>query len=104
MGDSQAMKSLEQELLILRDWICLHWGFCNVSSSDEWLTITKCKSLEAHEFAIAVLRAEGFDHPEAEANRARLIRGRFIEHFGTTVVFQEQFNDEDDASASGPLI
>ena len=44
----------------------------------------------AREFAIAVLRAEGFDEPETEKKWLRLLTRRFIEQFGADEVSDEQ--------------
>jgi hypothetical protein len=41
---------------------------------------------EANEFAIEVLRAEGFDAPDTERQFKRALKERFIEHFGMDTV------------------
>ena len=81
------MKSLEQELIVLLDWICRHWGFC--IPVDDRLRISRSERLGAREFAMAVLRAEGFDTPETELKWLRLLTARFVEHFGAASVSVE---------------
>jgi len=90
------MKSLEQELRTLLDWICVHWGFCTMSDN-EWLSLTQSNRIEAREFAIAVLRANGFDPPEAELDWGRRLKARFIEHFGVAEVSENDFAVEKDS-------
>lgn len=87
------IKSLEEELVILLRWICLNCGFCSISD-DDYRAITRSKRLEAGEFAIAVLRAEGFNPPEAEVEWGRRLKARFIEHFGVAEVSENDFADE----------
>ena len=89
------MRHLEQELSNLLDWICGHWGFC-IPAADR-IRIAQSKRLEAQEFAVAVLRAEGFIEPETEKKWARLLKGCFVEHFGTDMVSEEQFGAEETA-------
>jgi hypothetical protein len=74
------VNSIEQELTILLDWIFPHWGFC--IPVDDRLRISRSESLGAREFAMAVLRAEGFSTPETETKWMRLLTARFVEHFG----------------------
>jgi hypothetical protein len=92
------VKSLEEELVILLRWICLNCGFCSIPD-DDYRKITKSKRLEAGEFALAILRAEGFDPPEAELEWMRRLKARFIEYFGRAVVSEEEFSDEDSSAA-----
>ena len=56
--------------------------------------------MEAREFAIAVLRADGFDQPDVEIEWIRRLTGRFIEQFGMDAVSEDQFSDEDSAPTS----
>jgi transposase len=70
--------SLEKETRVLLDWLC--GGFC--IPPEEVERIAASESLGAAEFAIEVLRAEGFPNPEHEVQWCRKIRRRFVEHFG----------------------
>jgi hypothetical protein len=83
------MSSLEKELSILLDWLCRKWGFC-IPPADN-LRISKSKHFEAGQFAIEVLRAEGFETPEYELEWTQRIRERFIEHFGRAVVSEDDY-------------
>jgi hypothetical protein len=74
-------------LTLILDWLCQHWGFClpqydriKICSIDHW---------DAREFAVAVLRAEGFASPEAEKKWIRQLSAKFIEHFGAGAVSED---------------
>jgi hypothetical protein len=94
------VKSLEQELSILLDWLCRHWGFC--IPADDRLRIATSGHIEANEFAFAVLLAEGFEQPETETKWMRLLRDRFVEHFGTATVSAEELEETDNTCLSQP--
>jgi len=83
----QPVKASEQEIDRLLDWLCRHWGFC--IPADERLKIARRRPLAARDFAIAVLRAEGFVEPEMEIKWMRQLAARFVEHFGTTTIPEE---------------
>jgi hypothetical protein len=82
------VKTSEQEIDWLLDWLCRHWGFC--IPADDRLTIARQRPLGAHEFAIAVLWAEGFDQPEIEKKWMRQLTARFVEHFGANAIPREE--------------
>jgi hypothetical protein len=86
------VKSIEQQLSVLLDWICLRWGFC--IPVEDRVRLTKSSRLEAHGFALAVLRADGFDEPENEKKWMKLLSERFVEHFGTAIVSSEEGSEQ----------
>ena len=71
--------SLKKELYVLLDRLCGEWGFCIAREDVD--RIAASESLNAGEFATAVLGAEGFN-PENEVHWVRKIKRRFVEHFG----------------------
>jgi hypothetical protein len=83
------MTSLEKDLGFLLDWLCTEWGFC-IPPADK-VRISRSERLEAREFAIEVLKAEGFDPPEYEIEWMRRIKARFIKHFGRSVVSTDEY-------------
>lgn len=76
------MPSLERDILVLLDKLCLESGFC-IPPVDA-VRISQSASLTADEFASEVLRAEGMN-PEYELSWYRAIRKCFIEVFGRSV-------------------
>ena len=84
------MNSLAEELGILLDWLCRKWGFC--VPPDDKLRISRGKRFEAREFAIEILRAEGFGPPEHELEWIRRLSASFIEHFGKAVVSVDDYD------------
>ena len=83
------MNPLEKELVILLEWLCREWGFC--IPPDDRFRIARSSRLEAGEFAIDVLRAEGFEQPEHESQWIRRIKARFVEHFGRSLVSVDDY-------------
>jgi hypothetical protein len=55
-------------------------------SLDAMREIAARKSISAHEFAMAVLIAEGFEHPEYELDLQRMLRKTFFDWFGRATV------------------
>ena len=74
-------QSPEERLQYLLDDLCVEWGFC--IPSDDAARIAASNILDADEFAVAVLRAEGMV-PEYEKKWRHLIKERFKERFGTS--------------------
>ncbi len=72
--------SLKSELEKLLGQICVEWGFC--LQGNEYEEITESNKIDATSFALAVLRAEGFEPPENEIEWLRRLKNRFINHFG----------------------
>ena len=60
--------------------LCVEWGFC--LPPDDAERIAQGQNWRADEFALAVLRAEGFIPPESEKKWRRRIRQRFRDLFG----------------------
>jgi hypothetical protein len=81
--------SLQSELSVLLDWLCVEWGFCIPPNDAE--RIAASTSLEAAEFATEVLKAEGFPSPEYEIEWSRKIKRRFVEHFGADSVSDKNY-------------
>lgn len=78
-------RSHETEVTVLMDRLCADWGFC--LSPDATANISRRDKLDAHEFAVLVLSAEGLTEPESELHWIRRIRARFVEHFGRETIF-----------------
>ena len=77
--------------------LCRNWGLCGFSTED-WRKITNSRRIDAREFAIAVLKADGpkdieYD-PETEVELMRRIKGRFIEYFGKVEVSEDEFRED----------
>jgi len=85
------MKSLEKELGYLLDLMVNEWGFCGISTEDRQ-RIAKSERLDANEFAQQVLQADG-DDPESELRLRRMLKKRFVEHFGRSAVSRVEFDD-----------
>ena len=81
-GNTKRKPDLLKDIDFLLGDICRELGFCNRLSARD-LTAAG-SSLDATEFARAVLQAEGMN-PEYEANWARRIRERFVAKFGPSV-------------------
>ena len=64
----------------LLEFLCVRWGFC--LSPDEQKRIEFKVEWSAEEFAISVLKAEGFN-PEYESKWVRRIKEKFTEYFGS---------------------
>jgi hypothetical protein len=82
------MTGLENELDSLLNELCRDWGFC--LPGDERRRIATRDRLEDREFAIEVLRAEGFN-PDYETEWIGRLTARFKEHFGKSVVSTDDF-------------
>ena len=78
------IESLEHELIVLLDWLCIEWGFC--IPPDDYTRISRTSHWQSRDFALDILRAEGFPSPETELKWLRLIRRKFVEHFGADSV------------------
>lgn len=99
MKQYQGMKSLEEEPDALLRSISIHWGFCSIPP-EGWLRITQSKRLDAREFSVAVLLAEGFEEAETNIEWMRRLERRFIEHFGSALVFEGQFSGDTPSPAT----
>jgi hypothetical protein len=88
---SPPKSSLERELRLLLDWLCVVWGFC--IPPKDYDRIAASEHLDAAEFAAEVLRAEGFN-PEHEPYWMRHIKHRFVEHFGSKSVSARDYADD----------
>ena len=60
--------------------LCVKWGYCIPPADGE--RIAKSKEITAEDFAIEVLKAEGFA-PEQEPERVRKIAAYFVEQVGS---------------------
>jgi hypothetical protein len=74
----------ENEIETLLDQLCREWGVCLPCS--ERHRIAASPRLEAREFALEVLRAEGFPEPESETKRIKALAWRFEKLFGRSVI------------------
>jgi hypothetical protein len=87
--DTARMPTLENELDNLMGWLCTEWGFCLASKERE--KIASSERLDARQFALEILKAEGFEHPEFEANWVKRISEKFTEHFGRPTIQSIEF-------------
>ena len=87
------MKSLELELGDFLALLCANWGFCSMPD-DERLRLVNSQYLTAHEFALAVLKGEGFREPDVEVQQIRRLKTAFLERFGSGVVSVKDFVGE----------
>ncbi len=62
--------------------LCVKWGYCIPPADGE--RIAKSREITAEEFAIEVLKAEGFA-PEHEPEQVRKIAAYFVEQVGSEV-------------------
>jgi hypothetical protein len=69
----------ERKLTYVLYDLCVKSGYC-IPPAD-WERIAKSKEITAEEFAIKVLKAEGFA-PEQEPERVRQIAAYFVEQVG----------------------
>jgi hypothetical protein len=74
------MRRLENDLEKFLNELCIDWGFC--LPSDKRRRIADRKDWDAREFALEILRTEGFDHPEYEIEWVRRLSARFKKRFG----------------------
>jgi hypothetical protein len=65
--------------------LCVKWGYCIPPADAE--RIAQSKEITAEDFAIAVLKAEGFV-PEQEPEQVRKIAAYFAEQIGSDVFRQ----------------
>jgi hypothetical protein len=82
-----ANNTYRQELERFLNDLCVVGGFClredaSIFARDRW---------EAREFALEVLRLEGFPTPEYETRLLRQLVRRFTERFGRSVIRAEEF-------------
>jgi hypothetical protein len=82
--------SLEIQLESLLTDLCTTLGFCSVRG-DARNEITSRLRWDATEFAIAVLKAEGFEGAEYESKWIKVLRQKFIDRFGRTIVSSADF-------------
>ena len=75
--------NLQQRLQLFMHVLCADWGFCLPPEDVE--RISSLRPLTSDQFAIEVLRAEGFI-PENEAQWRRKLRHRFSDQFGSEVI------------------
>ena len=61
---------------------------------DGYQNIVTSSHLEAREFALKVLLADGFPDPEHETEWVRRISARFREYFGASVVQAKDFTSD----------
>ena len=73
-------QTFEDALRYLLYDLCVEWGFC--LPPDEAERIALVQHWNADDFALAVLRAEGFPVPESEKKWRRRLRQRFRVLFG----------------------
>ena len=73
-------QTFEDALRYLLYDLCVEWGFC--LPPDDAQKIAQSQIWSADEFALAVLRAEGFPVPESEKKWRRRLRQRFRDVFG----------------------
>ena len=82
-------QSLEEHLeFLLRD-LCVQDGFC--LPADKHHSVVTRRRWEVREFALEMLRLEGFPTPEYETRLLRGLVRRFTEYFGRAVVRAEEF-------------
>jgi hypothetical protein len=70
-----------RDLEWLLDHLCRKYGFC--LSADKRKDIIGQKDWRSDEFALAVLKADGFENPEHESNHRRTIADAFTSWFTT---------------------
>ena len=75
---------LEREFHYLLHDLCVDLGFC--IPPEDWERITRVKRINAEDFAVEVVRADGLN-PEYEQKWVKKIAERFLEHFGKNEVF-----------------
>jgi hypothetical protein len=83
------MSSLDDEIERLLRHLCGQLGFCLPASKRRELATRS--QWEAREFALEVLRAEGFENPEFETKWSKVIAENFEKHFGRSVVLAKEF-------------
>ena len=79
------MKQAGSKLDYLLDDVCIRLGFC--LPADARHHIPSRERLDASTFAAAVLRAEGFDHPEYETEWMSRLMERFEVYFGRSAIY-----------------
>ena len=79
------MKQAGSKLDYLLDDVCIRLGFC--LPADARHRIASLEHLNASTFATAVLRAEGFDHPEYETEWMSRLMERFEVYFGRSAIY-----------------
>ena len=79
------MKRAGSKLDYLLDDVCSRLGFC--LPADARHHIASRDRLDASTFATAVLRAEGFDHPEYETEWMSRLMERFEVYFGKSAIY-----------------
>lgn len=80
MRHPKAFPANERKLRYLLYDLCVKWGYCIPPAVGE--RIASCKEITADQFAIEVLKAEGFA-PEYEGERVRQIVELFVAQIGT---------------------
>ena len=81
------LPKLERDLTYLLYDLCVDWGFCIPPVDAQ--RIARLKTVTSKDFAHEVLRAEGMN-PEYEVQWVRRIAERFVQHFGSNEVAEEQ--------------
>lgn len=76
----EKISTLDKDLAIYLDWLCVKWGFCIPSVDAD--KIAQSNEISATEFASAVLAAEGLDNYSPWFNK---IKKGFEDRFGTEV-------------------
>ena len=79
-------RSNRQSLEKRSRYLCVEWGFC--IPAEDTARISESKALDADEFAVAILHAEGMV-PEYEKIWRRCIKERFTERFGASLVVRD---------------
>lgn len=87
-------KSLNEDLNEFLDVLCVRYGFCSIPK-EERLRLVSAPYLTAYEFAITVLRGDGFADPEAEIHWMRTLQRLFVERFGSPSITAEEFEAEE---------
>jgi len=80
------MPPFERKLRYFLYNLCVDWGFCIPPSDTD--RITSSSHVLADEFAVEIVRAEGFSETEG-SDWVKKITLRFIEHFGTNELFAD---------------
>jgi hypothetical protein len=87
LSTDKNLPPLEKDLTCLLYNLCVDWGFC--LPPVEAQHIVRLKSVTSKGFAHEVLRAVGMN-PEYEVQWVRRIAERFVQHFGSNEVAEEE--------------
>lgn len=79
------------ELRRFLEQLCTTQGYCWLGEREE--DVLSCERYTAKEFALAVLKAEGFEHPEYEIRPQRSLVQAFVERYGRSVITAREFRE-----------